>query len=335
MYEIRRDPTTNEQVVISTERAKRPLDTSPLSEAQPHTSDQDCPFCPGNEHRTPPEIFAQRSHGNADDPNWELRIVPNKYPALIQNAPNIDIEPGLFDRMPGEGRHEVVIETPDHDLPFGQNSDLKVAALFRSIKERVSVLRKLPEVEYVAVFKNAGRKAGISLSHPHSQILALPLIPPALHRRMKRIDQFFEVRGGCLICNIIEDEIKKGARVVFTNGQVLVLAPFAPKTPFETWILPCEHVSLFEKMSDRTLVSMAIETRNLTAAITQELGHLDFNLNFIDGSSTLDPAGRFHFFLKVVPRVTAVAGFELGTEMFMNTHAPEEAARTLRNHYSG
>ena len=335
MYEIREDPTTGDWVVISTERAKRPISVAPSVNEGSQQFEKDCPFCPGNEHRTPPEVFAFRPNGESNDPSWELRIVPNKYPAVILDAPEDLSEHCSFNRIAGRGRHEVFIETPRHNQFFGEYSDKRITTLFEAIQSRVMALRALNGVKHVVVFKNAGRNAGISLLHPHGQIIALPLIPPAMLRRMDRINQHHENNGGCLVCEMIQNEIDKGARVIANERRVLVLSPFAPKTPFETWVLPIDHVPLFEEIQGQTMISMATGLRDAVKAIANSLGKLDFNLNFIDGSLSFDPAGRFHFFMKIVPRITAVAGFEFGTDMFMNTHAPEQTAKILRNNYPG
>ena len=240
MPELRKDPIVGRWVIISTDRAKRPTD---FARDAVKIKGGFCPFCYGNEAKTPPEILAYRpsSNGNTpqkDSPGWTVRVVPNKFPALgIEGNLNKQAE-GMFDKMNGIGAHEVVIETPDHNATLASLSSKKIEDVLWAFRDRILDLKKDRRFKYILLFKNHGEAAGASLEHSHSQLIALPIVPIYVVEELQGAKQYYIYKERCVFCDAIRQEMDNGTRVVAENEDFLTLAPYAPRFPFETWILP-------------------------------------------------------------------------------------------------
>src|SRR6476646_11831493 len=189
MPELRKDPITGRWVVVSTERQKRPMDFR-FEKATVIGRDH-CPFCPGREHVTPPEVLAYRQGGSANGPGWDLLVVPNKYPALRVEGTLEREGDGMFDRMSGIGAHEVIIETPDHDRPLALQSEIEIERVLWACRERMLDLKRDFRLKYILVFKNHGAAAGATLEHPHSQLIALPLVPDFVREEIEGARRHF------------------------------------------------------------------------------------------------------------------------------------------------
>src|SRR5213080_1668210 len=244
MPELRKDPVVGRWVIIATERARRPSDFV----AQPvRPVGTECVFCAGNEHKTPPEILDGRSPGSRpNEPGWSYRVVANKFPALRIEG---DLEPtgeGLFDRMNGVGAHEVVIETPDHQGSLATMSTDAIADVLMAYRDRLLDLKKDPRLQYVLVFKNHGEAAGASLEHPHSQLIATPIIPIMVIEELEGSSRYYAMKERCVWCDIVRQERREGRRRIVEANGFVALAPFAPRFPFETWILPVAHGAAYE-----------------------------------------------------------------------------------------
>src|SRR2546429_4751841 len=235
MPELRKDPVVGRWVIIATERARRPSDFV----AQPvRPVGAECVFCAGNEHKTPPEILAGRSPGSRPNgPGWSYRVVANKFPALRSGD---ELEPageGLFDRMNGVGAHEVVIETPEHTASLASLPVAAVADVLVAFRERLRDLKKDPRLEYVLVFKNHGEPAGASLEHPHSQLIATPIIPIMVAEELTGAARYYQLKERCVWCDILHQERRGRRRTIVEAGGVVAPAPFAPRLPFGTGVL--------------------------------------------------------------------------------------------------
>jgi UDPglucose--hexose-1-phosphate uridylyltransferase len=240
-------------VIISTDRAKRPTDfvREPVK-----IKGGFCPFCYGNESKTPPEILAFRpsTNGNPpqkDSPGWTVRVVPNKFPALgIEGSLNKQAE-GMFDKMNGIGAHEVIIETPDHNATLASLPPKRIEDVLWAERDRILDLKKDRRFKYILLFKNHGEAAGASLEHAHSQLIALPILPIYVVEELEGAKQYYIYKERCVFCDAIRQETESGIRVVAENEDFLTLAPYAPRFPFETWILPKRHESAFENSSSQ------------------------------------------------------------------------------------
>jgi UDPglucose--hexose-1-phosphate uridylyltransferase len=316
-------------VIISTERGKRPSDF--VRESVEIKGKGMCPFCPGNEGKTPPEITAYGRNGSGrDTPGWTVRVVPNKFPALGIEG-NLDKEgEGLFDRMNGIGAHEVIIETPDHNKTLAMLSDKDVEQVLYAYRDRVADLKNDKRFRYVLLFKNHGEPAGASLEHTHSQLIALPIVPKRVREEVDNAKRYYDEKERCIFCDMIRQELDTETRVIFENDHFIALAPYAPRFPFETWILPHQHSSSFEDMP-RAMYA------GLSQLLREFLGRLDAVLakpsyNFVVHTSPIgeETNEHYHWHIEMMPKLTKVAGFEWGTGFYINPTPPEEAARYLR-----
>jgi UDPglucose--hexose-1-phosphate uridylyltransferase len=257
-------------VIIATDRAMRPTDF--VRETVLAKGGQFCPFCPGNEQKTPPEILAFRPNGGgSNEPGWNLRVVPNKFPALrVEGNLNRQGE-GVYDKMNGVGAHEVFVETPEHSLTFGELPEKQAEDLFWAFRDRIVDLRKDRRLTYVLIFKNHGEAAGASLEHTHSQLIALPVVPKRVREEMDGAKRYFDFKERCIYCDIVRQEAETGPRVVLETDHYLAIAPYASRFPFETWILPKKHDSHFEEIEASSIQNVAGVQRTIIRKIDKAL----------------------------------------------------------------
>jgi len=329
MSELRKDPVVGRWVIISGERGSRPSDFSPEPVRAKLTT---CVFCAGQEDKTPPEILAARPPGSpANTPGWSYRVVSNKFPALrIEGELEASAE-GLFDRMEGIGAHEVVIETPDHQASLATLPLDAVADVLLAFRERVLDLKKDPRFQYILVFKNHGEAAGASLEHPHSQLIATPIIPIMVIEELTGSAEYYGRKERCVWCDILRQERRDRRRLIQDRDGFVVVAPFAPRFPFETWILPDRHRAAFEESDVDDLRSLAGVLQEFLGRMNRALNYPAFN--FMLHTAPLHESGldHFHWHLEVIPKLSRVAGFEWGSGFFINPVAPEDAAAALRD----
>ncbi|MEE4164460.1 MAG: galactose-1-phosphate uridylyltransferase [Desulfocapsaceae bacterium] len=329
MPELRKDPVLGRWIIISKERQKRPTD---FFVEETKVLGGFCPLCAGNESSTPPEVLAYRSNSEApaNDPSWTVRVVPNKYPALIIEGDLDKQGDGLYDRMNGIGAHEVIIESPGHEDLLWKLPVEHVSLVFRAFRERLLDLEKDSRFRYVMIFKNYGKAAGASLEHSHSQLIALPVLPRMIVSELSGAQSYYRYKDRCIFCDIIRQEIQQEVRIVCQNDQFITIAPFAPRTPFEMWILPKEHASDFCSIDARKLLSLA----HLVSESLRRLDHCIPNVpyNFVLHTQPLRSGEieSFHWHFEIVPKLTSIAGFEWGSGFYINPLPPEEAAQYLR-----
>ena len=329
MPELRRDPIVGRWVIISTERSGRPRDLS-ATPAQSLAVTL-CPFCPGQERLTPKEILAYRPQSAEDNsPEWSVRVVPNKFPALQVEGDMGREGLGLYDRMNGVGAHEVIIETSDHTEALADMPVKRIENVLWAYRDRILDLKKDLRLRYILIFKNHGATAGATLEHSHSQLIALPIVPTSVMEKIQGCRAHYEQKERCIYCDIMRQESAEGARIIAENVEFLCLAPYAPRFPFEMWMLPKRHVANFEE-SQRTQFEF------LASILSEVLRRQDKVLarpayNFVLHSSPLqERTGEFyHWHLEIIPKLTQVAGFEWGTGFYINPVAPEESAKALR-----
>lgn len=329
MSELRKDPIVGRWVIISTERGKRPSD---WANEQKIKGGGFCPFCPGNEDKTPPEIIAVRPQSDQHDvPGWDIRVVPNKFPALKIEGELTRKGEGNYDMINGIGAHEVVIESPNHadDLV-----DLSIDHLYQVLilfRNRTLDLKSDVRFKYVLIFKNHGLAAGASLEHTHSQLIATPIIPKRVTEELEGSRHFYNLKERCVFCDIIREEMKAEKRLVSSFSSYLTIEPFAPRFPFETWILPKQHFSHFETMPDEMYFELAQVFQDTLIRLNQVLGYPPYN--FMIHSSPLQESQllEYHWHIEIIPKLTKVAGFEWGSGFYINPTPPENAASQLKN----
>src|SRR6266850_4099099 len=329
MPELRKDPVVGRWVIIATERAKRPSDFA-AEPVRPRGSV--CAFCEGQEAQTPPEVLAGRQpNTEPNGPGWTYRVVPNKFPALRIEG---DLDPageGLFDKMTGVGAHEVVIETPDHGASLATLPVDAVADVLLTFRDRILDLKKDPRFTYVLVFKNHGEPAGASLEHPHSQLIATPIIPIMVTEELAGSAEYWQRKERCVWCDVIRQDRRDRRRVVAEAGGFIALEPFAPRFPFETWILPVRHRSAFEESGVEELRGLAEMVGTFLRRMNRTLGSPPFNFMLHTAPLREGAVDYFHWHLEIIPKLTRVAGYEWGSGFFINPAPPEDAADALRS----
>ena len=329
MPELRRDPVIGRWVIISSSRGKRPGNFDPSPDFPQGGS---CPFCPGSEDKTPPEILAYYNTGREKNKTgWWVRVIPNRFPALEIEGDLDRTGDGMYDRMNGLGAHEVVIETPHHDQPVHAMEPGKLEDVFWAFRDRIVDLSKDPRLEYIMVFKNHGAAAGASLRHPHSQLIAMPMVPIRVKQETAGSKTYFDYKERCVYCDILRHETQARQRVVAQNKDFIAFAPYASRYPFETWVMPLRHSSDFQAISKQEVASLASMMKIV-------LGKQDFVLdsppfNFILHTSPLKSPHLpyYHWYIEIIPKLTKQAGFEQGTGFYINPTPPEEAAAFLRD----
>lgn len=330
MPELRKDPVIDRWVIIATERSKRPLDLS--IQKSPARTGGFCPLCPGNEDKTPPEVFAFREDSSPPNgPGWHLRVVPNKFPALVTYGQPDRVSEGIYEKMNGLGVHEIIIETTDHyadSLSFGLSDYRHVMIAYR---QRILALKQDNRLRYVSVFKNYGERAGSTLEHPHSQIIALPVVPKRALEELDGAQAYFAQKGRCVFCDIVAQEQKDGRRIAAENKHFLAFAPFASRFPFETCIIPKQHAASFEDAGEQLIEAMADILSATMKKIARALGSPPYNYMLHSSPLNQDVSAFYHWHIEIIPRLVRVAGFEWGTGFYMNPTPPEHAAEYLRD----
>ncbi|MEJ2007236.1 MAG: galactose-1-phosphate uridylyltransferase [Acidobacteriota bacterium] len=329
MPELRKDPITGRWVIIATERAKRPSDF--VRDKVQIRGSGFCPFCYGNEAKTPPEIIAYRSDGSLrNSPGWSLRVVANKFPALgIEGSLNRQGE-GLFDKMSGIGAHEVIIETPDHQKTLAMLSQQQIEDVLWAYRDRILDLKKDRRFKYIMIFKNHGEAAGASLEHTHSQLIALPVVPKRVHEETDGAREYFNFKERCIFCDIIRQESESGIRVIADSPEFIAVAPFAPRFPFEIWIIPHVHQSAFEDSQKQEFEQLAVMLKDMLMRLDKVLDYPAYNYIIHTSPIPESPNDHYHWHLEIMPKLTKIAGFEWGTGFHINPTPPEESAKFLR-----
>lgn len=328
MPELRKDPIMGRWVIISTERARRPFD---FTRVRADLAAADCAFCAGNEHQTPAEVLAYRTNGSRPNtPGWTVRVVSNKFPALRIEGDLGRRGDGIFDLMNGIGAHEVIIETPDHEIDIANLGVEQIEDVLWSYHDRVLDLKKDVRFRYILIFKNHGAEAGASMEHAHSQLIALPIVPLNVAEELRGSDRYYRYKERCVYCDLIQQELDDARRLVAVNDDFVIVCPFAPRFPMETWILPRRHNPRFEEATKH-------EYRNLARALRDTLRRLSLVLtappfNYVIHSAPVNDADHhyYHWHLEIMPKLTQVAGFEWGTGFYINPVPPEDAAAQLR-----
>ncbi|MDD5222719.1 MAG: galactose-1-phosphate uridylyltransferase [bacterium] len=329
MSELRKDPITGRWVIISRERASRP---SAFNLVLKRRRGILCPFCPGREKETPPEILACRPpEASAPDiPGWKLRVVPNRFPALGTGEENGLPEEGFFRRREGIGAHEVIIESPDHGRRFSDFSPREIEAVFRAYRDRYGELKKDRRFRYILLFKNEGAQAGATLDHPHSQLIALPVIPWMIREEVKGCREYYLRENRCIYCDLIRQEMETRDRVITESDGFVALSPYAPRFPYELWILPRKHHTVPDRSGSEWFHGLAVILRECLQRLDGVLDNPAYNLYVHSAPLDDEESASYHWHLEITPSLSRIAGFELATGFYINPVSPEEATEKLR-----
>jgi UDPglucose--hexose-1-phosphate uridylyltransferase len=338
MSELRKDPVVSRWVIIASERGVRP--TSWVADAD--RGDQgplpaSCPFCEGNERMTPHEVMSLRNTGEPDQPGWCVRVVPHKFPVLrVEGQPEQSTD-GLRTRMSGIGAHEIVIEHPRHDMDLAFMQPEQIMRVFAACVARMQDLRRDARFQYIAVFRNHRREAGATLDHPHSQIVAFPLIPRQVAEQLQGSHAYYTTHGRCVFCDIIADELAQGQRVIMETAHFVALCPYASATPFSARIVPRRHCADLDGMLIEEQADLARTMQRLLIAYRAALSNPAYNLVYHTAPAQ-EPAdtpygagmrSHYHWYVEIAPRLTGATGAEWGAGFPVNPVSPEEAAAEL------
>jgi len=336
MSELRKDPILWRWVIISTERGRRQII---VNHALEETLEEECPFCSGHEHMTPPEIYAQRPvFTSVNTPGWDIRVIPNKLPVFRIEGDLIREADGIYDKMNAIGANEVIIETPVHDKRMWQYDIPHLANLLKVYKLRLEDLQNDDRFRYILLFKNEGVEAGSMLSHSHSQIVATPVTPQMIRELLKGARDYFIFKERCIFCDIMNHERKEAKRIVYENSGFVAFCPYASRFPFETWIMPKRHSPDYTSLVGDEFIMLAEVIQTLLERLYHALNNPEYNMMLYTGPvrrrrggywQTLDE--DFHWHIEISPRLTKMTGFEWGTGFYINHTPPELAARYLRD----
>jgi UDPglucose--hexose-1-phosphate uridylyltransferase len=236
----------------------------------------------------------------------------------------------MYDKMNGVGAHEVVIETPQHELDLGDLPVADITSVLYAIRERVLDLKKDDRFKYILVFKNHGQSAGASLEHTHCQIIAVPTVPKRVVEELSGSSNYYKYKERCVFCDIVTQELRDLERLVIQNDHYISIEPFAPRFPFETWILPLEHNSSFETISTEDLYPLADVLKGTLLRINRSLANPPYNLIIHTAPCQDEAHPYYHWHIEIMPKLTKVAGFEWGSGFYINPTPPEVAARFMR-----
>jgi UDPglucose--hexose-1-phosphate uridylyltransferase len=327
MPELRKDPITGRWVIISSDRGKRPTE---FADQRTKKRGGFCPFCAGNERTTPHEVLAYRDNGQPNGPGWRLRVVPNKFPALqIEGDLNKQGE-GIFDKMNGLGAHEVLIENPDHNASLATLPGKAMEEVLWAYRDRMEDLKKDKRFQYTLIFKNEGLIAGATLEHSHSQLIALPIVPIQVQEEIDGCRKHYDLKERCIFCDIIRQEMQSRNRIVMETQAFIALAPFAPRFPFETWILPKRHLSCYACTTNDEFKDLAFLLQDTLRRLDKALSFPPYNYIIHTSPFKEEINDYYHWHIELMPKLTNVAGFEWGSGFYINPTPPEEAATFLR-----
>ncbi len=347
--ELRHDWLADRWVIIAPQRSERPEDFSHSVSIDRDSSR--CPFCVGHENETPAPVASYGNVRGGRGSGWQVRVVPNKFPAV--NGVHYRIDSGhlssgssivdesleiqsphfrninLFSRRNLSGGHEVIIESPLHLHSLTQLDRETVGLVFQAYRDRLAYWRTERQSIYAVVFKNVGYDAGASLAHTHSQLIATDLLPTEVSRHVERMEQFRRTEKTCLFCRMLAEESEQAVRVVEQTASFTAFCPFASRLPSMVNILPNAHCSAFETIDDAMLDELAWLTHRLIRRI--ERCYPKAAYNFVIHTAPANACAEvFHWRIELFPRLTKVAGFEWGSDCYINPLAPENAAAALR-----
>jgi UDPglucose--hexose-1-phosphate uridylyltransferase len=331
--ETRQDRITQEWVACAPDRHSRPQKTGTPTPDEPPTDDtpvEGCPFCPGHEDQLPAVLWELAAD---DDRPWRTRAVPNKYPALTSSPAPGGGETGLYRTRASRGRQEVLIDTPSHHRGLARMPVAQVDAVLRTYLTRYRALRA--DDLYPFVFRNHGAGGGASIPHPHSQIIGTDFPPPRIEREEAAARRRHEETGRCPYCEMIETELDAETRLVSTTDAFVAFVPFAARVPYEVWILPRHHEPEFGRLADEDRSTLARMLRRVVRRLRTKVGDPDYNLFVRTALEHGSEAPHLHWSLRLQPRTTVEAGFELSTGVQINPSIPERDAAVLRGDAPG
>jgi len=337
MSRLRKDPIVGRWIIISTERPKGPEDYH-TEEPEDDVTPAECPFCGGNESKTPHEIASFRTDKSGPDaPGWWVRVIPSKFPVLHVEGSLEREGSGIYDWMNGVGAHEFIIETPEHARRLEELPESQVEKVLWAYRDRILDLERDERLRYVLVLKNQGFAAGSALNHTHSQIIATPIIPKRVKEKLDGAKSYYDYKERCIFCDMVRQELSDAARVVEESRHFLVFTPFAARFPFETWVYPKKHSCAYADITKEEMMDFSRTLKNTLTRLSRTLDNAPYNYILYTAPNRVPRHGHwhtlsedFHWHMEIMPRLTRTAGFEWGSGFYINPTSPEDAAKFLR-----
>jgi len=321
--ELRMDLVSNDWVIIAKNRARRPETFTKYKRIKEDTLSKNCPFCQKKIIKKAVKIK------NKPNGSWFVLSMPNDFPAFSKGDSLNERKEGPNRIMNGLGYQEVVI-TADHNRQMGQFSKQEIEMVIDIYQERYLDLIQKKFIKYVSIFHNHGKEAGASIAHPHSQIIAIPVIDPDLRDSLDGAENFYRNQGKCVYCTMIEWAIKENKRIIYENERFVVLCPFAPQVSFELRIYPKQHQSHFEKINNKDKELLADALQKALSKIFKGLDDPAYNFYFHTAPRDGEGCNNYHWHVTILPKTAIWAGFELSAGIEMSLVEPEKAARFLR-----
>jgi UDPglucose--hexose-1-phosphate uridylyltransferase len=330
--EYRQDPLSGSWVILARARAERPTEfvAQPVRRRLEH-----CPFCAGNERFTPRAVatYPAAADSQADNHRWQVRVIPNKFPAVIESAPDIPDCGAAADRLaplPGYGVHEVIVESREHTSSFSELSAEQARWSLLAYRDRLRCLANDSRLAYALLFKNCRGGGGATLEHTHSQIVGTSLTPAVVQRELQAAAEFHDRHRDCIFCRMVRSELDQAVRLVASTARFVAFCPFASRFPYEVWMLPREHAARYEDASLGDLDELSALLQLVLRSLEKNFSQVPYNYWIHTSPFDSAPFDYYHWHIELIPRITSQAGFEFGTGCFMNPVAPEDAASTIR-----
>ena len=323
--ELRQDIISGDWVVIATGRAKRPDEFANFQRVQNDKGPSECLF------EDPESTFQEKDvliYHKADG-DWTLRVFPNKYPAFSHGAHARGVSEGPYVSMPGTGYHELVV-TRDHFRHLATMEAMEVAEVFDAYQGRYLELMNKKGVNYIAIFHNHGKEVGASISHPHSQIMAIPVVSPYVQLELDGAAKYHKGNRHCVFCTVAEYESDNEKRVVYENEEFIAFCPFASRAAFEVHVMPKKHSPYFERITDEQKIKLAEVFSKALGSIYKALNDPPYNFYIHSAPCDGKDYPHFHWHIEILPHTSTWAGFELETGIEISTIQPEVAAEYLR-----
>ena len=321
MSQLRLNPLTGRWVTTAVNRGERPVSFLPRHLPVEAASDRPCPFCPGNEEATPPALETYGPNGD-----WSVRVVPNLYPAFEGGTPMTVANLGpVFTQANASGIHEVLVYSPDHHGSWADLDDKQAGLVMAAIRDRVEDHARTNGIRYTQAIVNHGREAGASLEHPHGQLLGIPFVPGEIAEEESGFRRF---QGSCLLCTTAESELRANHRVVLDAEGVVAVCPFWSGSPFEILLIPKQHEVHLPDATPSDVVAVGRALRDAIVRLRHVIGDIAYNIVF--HTAPHHHRGDFHWHVHLLPKLSTVAGFELGTGVMINVVPPELASQQLR-----
>jgi UDPglucose--hexose-1-phosphate uridylyltransferase len=324
--ELRQDIISGDWVVIATGRAKRPDEFGNFQRAQDEKGIEGClfedPIATGQE----PDVLMYEQ----EDGNWTLRVFPNKYPAFSKGRVTRTLSEGPYFATPGVGYHEVVV-TRDHYRQMALMDVMEIAEVFDAYQQRYLDLMNKKSVNYIAIFHNHGKEVGASIPHPHSQLMAIPVVAPYIQLELDGAEKYKKSNRNCVFCVIAEYESEEKKRVVFENEDFIAFCPFASRAAFEVHVMPKFHSPYFERITDQQKIKLAEVFQKALGSVYSALNDPPYNFYLHTAPCDGKDYPSFHWHIEILPHTSTWAGFEMETGIEISTIQPEVAAEYLRN----